>query len=343
MRKKENPAIRDTGLTRRQFLELAGIGAGAFLAETILGKNLDRKDKVFKIDFDNFDEFLSFKECSQLAIRMDKLYDKLPEYKPSMTQQDLLEWAVEMIPMFEYEGIVSQAKWPQQSGIDFFIFPDGDSDNHVAGRSDCANYTALNIRFANPHSSWYQDEDAPFTLLHELAHIQQGQEVCATADRDLVENSAQIAAIEVASALVNQGNKELLTPLVSELRGMAISAAYAAALRTNQTEAFIELRSKLSPGAFSDARFAKSQRRWSEDPGNLMQILDRYNVVPLLMISNAIRLHDSKIEGLAFPPIYIQNSGNYMIYNSNPEPIKLDDTAYLLTHFEAMIGNFNDG
>lgn len=324
--------IQPTGFTRRQFFELVGIGAGALVAERILGgKHLD---PTFKIEFDQYDEFMSFNECSQLASRMDKLYDKLPEYKPSMTQTDLLEWAVEMIPMFEYEGIVSQAKWPPKSGVNFFLFPDGDSHNHVAGRSDCANYAGLNLRFANEHSAWYESDDAPFTLLHELAHVQQGQYICATADRDLVENSAQIAALEVGAAMVNQGNKEIFTPLVSELRGMAISATYAAAIRTKQVDRFIDFRSTLSPGAFADARFAKSRRRWSSDPVELMTILDRYNVTPILMVSNAIRHNNDEIEGLAFPPNSSERTGNY--YNLSPRPIKLNDLDYFLDHAEDM-------
>jgi len=271
-----------------------------------------------------------------MAQRFDKLYDKLPEYKSPMTKEDLLAWAVEMIPMFEYEGIVDRARWPKAAGVDFALFPDGDDHNHVAGRSDCVNYAVLNLRFANPHSSWYEKDDAIFTFLHEIAHTQQGQSICTYANRDLVENSAQIAALEVNAALVNQGNKELLTPLVSELRGMAISATYAAALRTKQLDKFIDFRAKLSPGAFADARFAKSRRRWSENPVELVTILNRYNVTPLVMISNAIRNNNSEIEGLAFPPVYPDNGGRFFP-NAEPKPIKLDDMAYFLKNAEALV------
>jgi hypothetical protein len=334
MGKKE--VIQPIGLSRREFLQLATLGGVGFvLGAAEIDRRL-RTDSTFKIEFDGDDKSLSFEECSQLAIRMDKLYDKLPEYKPHMTQEDLLAWAMEMIPMFEYEGIVSQSKWPKIEGVNFFLFPDGESDNHVAGRSDCANYTALNVRYANPHSSWYEDDDAPFTLLHELAHIQQGQNICATANRDLVENSAQIGALEVAAALVNAGNKELLVPLISELRGMALSAAYAAALRTNQLDNFIEFRSKLSPGAFADARFAKQRRRWSSNSSELMTILDRYNVVPLLMISNAIRFNQAEISGLAFPEIHMVGS-NPFTFHDEPFPIKLDDLAYFLKNAEQLV------
>ncbi|MBI5357207.1 hypothetical protein HZB78_06385 [Candidatus Collierbacteria bacterium] len=331
---KENTVIQPTGFTRRQFLYLLGIGGGALAVERILGKK--EIDPVFKIEFDKYNEFLSFNECSQLAVRMDNLYDSLPEYKSSMTKQDLLEWAVEMIPMFEYEGIVPRARWPREEGIGFLAFPDGDSHNHVAGRSDCANYAGLNLRFANEHSAWYESDDAPFTLLHELAHIQQGQDICSTFDRSSVENSAQIAGLEVGAAMVNQGNKEMMVPLVSELRGMAISAAYAAAIRTNRVEEFIDFRAKLSPGAFADARFAKARRRWSNNPVELMTILDRYNVTPLLMISNAIRLNNAEIKGLAFPPVYDSDWANYYTSNSRPIPIKLNDLSYFLEHAEAM-------
>lgn len=182
---------------------------------------------------------------------------------------------------------------------------------------------------------WYESDDAPFTLLHELAHIQQGQQICATENRDLVENSAQIAAIEVASALVNQGNKEMITPLISELRGMAISATYASALRTKRVDEFIQFRSTLSPGAFADARFAKARRRWSGDPDQLMTILDRYNVTPLLMISNAIRNNGAEIEGLAFPPV-VENTGSYYALGRTAS-ISLNDTQYFLAHAEELV------
>lgn len=137
-------AIQPIGFTRRQFCELLGIGGGALIAGKILGER--KTDPTFKIEFDPYDEFMSFQECSQLAKRMDTLYDTLPEYKPKMTKEDLLKWAVEMIPMFEYEGLVSQAQWPPKDGVGFMIFPDGDPHNHVAGRSDCANYAGLNFR-----------------------------------------------------------------------------------------------------------------------------------------------------------------------------------------------------
>ena len=323
-------------MNRREFLRLATVGGvGLVLGGAELERRL-RIDPTFKVEFDGDNESLSFHECSQLALRLDKLYDKLPEYKSDATQEDLLAWAMEMIPMFEYEGIVSQSRWPKIEGVNFFLFPDGDSDNHVAGRSDCANYAALNVRFANPHSSWYQDEDAPFTLLHELAHVQEGQNICATADRALVENSAQIGALEVAAALVNAGNKELMVPLVSELRGMALSAAYAAALRTNQLDNFIEFRSKLSPGAFADARFAKQRRRWSEHQSELLEVLDRYNVTPLLMISNAIRFNNAEITGLAFPEIHMTGT-NPFSFHEEAVPIKLNDLQYFFANAEELV------
>ena len=74
-----------------------------------------------------------------------------------------------------------------------------------------------------------------------------------------------------------------------------------------------------------------------------MTILDRYNVVPLLMISNAIRLNNSEIEGLAFPPMYAENRGNYWVIQiENPLPIKLDDLQYFLANAERLVDEVGD-
>ena len=208
-------------MSRRTALKWGLLG----VETVVLGKAINflsgaRYDSTFKIEFDGNQDKLSFNECAQLAKRFDRIYDSLPESRPSMTQKDLLKWAVEVIPMFEYEGFVAPARWPEKDEIGFYAFASGSDHNHILGRSNCDSYAILNYRVANEHSSWFQDDDTITAFIHELAHVQQGSECAQPTGR--VENTAQIMTLEVASALVNQGNMEVLPSLVSEIRGMAL-------------------------------------------------------------------------------------------------------------------------
>lgn len=324
-------------LSRRDFLKGSfGLGVEGFLlAAGLKYARRGKENQVFKIIFDGDEESLSFSEATQLAKRFDRVYDTLPEMKYPTSKEDVVGWAIEMLPQFEYNGITPKTVWPDRDGIAFVLFPDGDSFNHVAGRSNCENYAVMSIRYENPVSSWYQDEDWPFTLAHELAHVQQGV-LCGTAPTDLVENSAQIAAIEICASLVNGGNKLLMRPLVGELRGMALSSAYAIALKESKMPEYLGLRSELSPGAFLEARFERSRRRFSTDPFKLQEILSRYNLTPMGMITKSINTNGANIEGLAFPPVYPEMYGGYSIVSRQPKPIKLDDTEYFIQNLEAL-------
>ena len=322
-------------VNRRTALKLGLLG----IETLVLKKAIDylggaRYDPTFKVEFDGNQKELSFNECAQLARRFDKIYDSLPEYRPSMTQEDMQKWALEVIPMFEYEGFTGTARWPKAEQVGFMAFADGDSHNHVLGRSNCDSYAILSFRSANEHSSWFQDDDTTGAFIHELAHVQQA-EACALPS-EKVENTAQIMMLEVASALVNQGNLEVLPSLVSEIRGMALSSAYAAALKDKDVGKYIALRSQLSPGAISRAKFEKSARRWSTDPQRLKDILNFYNVQPLTMVINAIRFDGGIIKGLALPVSYKATEFGYLVYRGNQMAYSLNDLAYFLAHAEEI-------
>ena len=321
-------------MNRREFLRLATVGGvGLVLGGAELERRL-RTDPTFKVEFDS-DNALSFEEASALAIRFDKAFDKLPVPEFKNTEAELYEYALEMLPQFEYEGIVGRTRFPQE--VRFVYFPNGDDFNHVLGRSNCQTYAVVNGRMTFETSTWGKD-DLLFTIAHELAHVQEGQELCSTVEMSLIENSAQIAAMEVVCGLANQGNPRYLWAAVNELRGMALSAAYGLALTGKRFDEFTALRSKLSPGAFSESRFQKNRRRWSGDPTRLAEILDWYNTTPLNMIIKAIRSNpDSKIEGLAFPPDYFSYSMGPSGFTPQPMVLTLDDTKYLIANLESLM------
>lgn len=322
-------------LSRREFVTATGLGLVG-IALALLG---DRTgwDPVFKIEFDKDNESLSFDEAATLAIRLDRAVDALPDIVPNATPAGLYRYAAEILPQFEYEGIVPRTAVPDEVAFALFL-TDPQSHNHVLGRSDCENWAVLNARMGNPISSWYQD-DIVAVLTHELAHVAQGKSICRVEDRGLVENSAQIAAVEVMAGLGLAGNAEFLGAAVEELRGMAISTAYGLALQEGKLDDFIKLRSRVSPGAASMARFERSRRRWADDPDQLAIILDRYSIQPLNMIVRAIRENGAEITGLAFPAVFGTIFGGSARFDYTPQPIKLDDTKYLLEYLEEIVAD----
>lgn len=320
-------------VSRRRFLTEAARWAGG-LALLSLGGGKEERNQVFKIEFDGDESSLTYDEVSQLALRLDEVYDSLPKFDLEPTEENLHRAAIEIIPQFEYEEIVPMSQIPNI--IEFHFFPDGNSANHVLGRSNCSTYVFVNGRVTSLVSAWY-DKGWIFTLAHELAHVAQGDLVCGANERSLVENSAQIGAIEVCCGLANQGSGYFLYAVLDELRGMAITASLGLALRENRFHEFQTFREKLSPGAVSEAKFQKSRRRWSDDTGRLMEIIDWYNVTPLNMIAKAIVANGSEIEGLAFPPVYREDLDDTM-RSLRVKTIKLDDTAYFLAHLEELAG-----
>ena len=324
-------------MSRRTAIRLMAVlgGAGIGVAATGVRATMDLigeeektyRDPQFKVDMDYKME-LDFDEAAQLAKRFDKAFDKLPEPKIEYTDKVLAGLAYELIPQFQYEKITPGAEWPQT--VEFMVFPDGDSANHVLGRSDCNEYAVVNGRMSLPLSTFAKNE-APFTLAHELAHVAQTQSVCRAVASEEIESSAQIGALEVTAGLALQGNPLWLWATVDELRGMAMSSAYGLALKENGFEKFHDLRKQLSPGAMSEARFMKSRRRWSSDPEQLEDILNKYNTKPLNRVIYAISHKDAQISDLAFP--LVSQQGPFISRQS----VKLDDLGYLITNLESLV------
>lgn len=326
----------DKNLSRLEFIKAAALSFGSlFLAGSAAANEvmhyLDR-DPIFKIEFDD-KERVSFDEAAALAIRFDRALDRLPIPEFANTQQELTEFALELVPQFEYEGVVSKATFPEE--VEFTYFPDAGSANHVLGRSDCSTFAHLNLRMAFETSTW-GDTEVLYTIAHELAHVQQGTAVCLSVADWLVENSAQIASMEVMCGLANQGNPIYLWAAVNELRGMFLSSALGLAYKEDRMNDFEILREQLSPGAFAEARFQKSHRRWSDDPLRRAEILDWYNVVPINQIVWAIRENNKALPGLAFPEIDTSSTSGY--YGTTESlTLMLDDTAWVIEHLEELV------
>jgi len=175
------------------------------------------------------------------AWRMDRLYDRLPDvpielsregapsdrvflyWGQSTNSQILTEVSMEVLPYFDYEGIVERPIIPRQ--IYFIPFAKGADAFHIGGRASC-QYAAyiLNWNYANRFSPRFQRDSLLPNLVHELGHV---QGMCS--DRELggemvgyMESSNQVATWEVLCSMSLHGNRYAIKPTIGELRNAAM-------------------------------------------------------------------------------------------------------------------------
>jgi hypothetical protein len=267
--------------------------------------------------------WLNFDESAALVRKWTRIVDDIEAsgWRPVFDDASMLDWMSEVAPMFEYEGLVTETRDGFQGFV--FSFSAGFAHNHIAGRSDCLSFVILNYRFRNPISSWYEKGWWPATLVHEVAHVQQGP----ACDQDgyskaLLENTAQLMSWEVLAALANQGSPEATLTLVYELRGTALGAAMAMARYEDRIDDY----EKLFYDLFGDnegrvARHEKGNRFWVDRQDELQRLLMRYNWDPLNRVFKA--RYEQTIYQLA-----IDNETHSM---------EIDDLTYFMRHMEELV------
>lgn len=318
-------------LDRRAFFKLAGAGAAAFALGLVAPeRNRGSYDPFLKVEFDRVPD-LSLEECKALALRFDRLNDALDktEYRPAVNSEEALEWAKEIMPHFSYNGL-RQAAIPNK--LTFMEYGDGRSHNHIAGQSDCRDMVRLNARMGNEHSPWGNKAMFLPVLVHELAHIVQG-DMCRN-NREDVETSAQIMAFEVMASMANSGNREMVYGLLDELKDVSLGATFAMYLNNNDLNGYKAFRRRVNPTAFNEALFERGLRYL--DMKDLKFILTAYNYNPLNIMVKAIRGNYGKVEGLPIPTVLTSPSG-YIIRNAEPLPFLLDDLKYFLGDAERLV------
>lgn len=310
----------------------------------------------------------TFAQAVNFARRMDALADKFPQ-EPLVTDQDgqftvamrsfwgyfesndaaLTQLAIEIVPYFEYEDIVSQARYPK---VVLWAPMAGFAHNHVLGQANCRptwgqpTAVIMNYRYVSPFSYW-NDERFPYSaIVHELAHI---QGLCGPYWD--TESATQVAAIEVMAAMANSGDRLATRALVEELTRLAMDYAWSEtytvklrgepvqhidrilpALPTLQGSITWErdpalvaqldaVRRELRPGVQAQSRLDKSMRFWEQRQAQLFSIVVRYGRVPLSYITDGLRTEPPYVFSQSFPKGKVQ----------------LDDLAYFLAHAEALV------
>ena len=312
---------------RRNFMKLIGLASIAGAAALLTNDREGYYDTAFRVELSG-KEKLTFEDACAIAKRIDRCTDQLPDVKVPIDDKELIKWVIEMIPNFEAEGAVDIPRYPEN--VAFVIYKTADRHIHTAGQSDCSKFAVLNARYVNSVTSDYGKDEYLFTLLHELAHVQQGNS--CNEDRTLVEATAQIVALEVGASLINQGNRTLLRPVLQELKNIFIGTAYSVALRDGRMEEFKRYRKTITSSAFREAAFEHSIREWESEQWRLEQILERYEEMPANKIVSAITKDHNIIRDLALSPM-----------GGAKRPFIIDDLNYLITYMEDLTSEAASG
>ncbi len=324
---------------------------------TILGPEyrtpFGEKDPIWKIIFDLNHEHIGFAEATALTLRFDNLLKQLPDgYKPFrlpefFTEEDvqleIARWMATIAGNYPYNRVMSG--YAPEVEVEVATLYNGLYHNHVRGYTRCDKNFALNQRHFNPHDSWFQDIGIVATMAHEYVHVIQGKKICHGADVKDVEKTAQVVSVEVMASTINAGVRELLYPLLDELRDYSLGTAYLRAREAKTMPAFLRLKDYLSSGgSWSASAFRRSRRHWSTDETRLTEILTNYSEAPLLTMTKAFRSEFPNFaEDLALPLEY----PSYRYFETqepgDPFPLRgllLDDLADVLMHVEDLVAEY---
>jgi len=329
---------------RRTLLKGAGLGlASVFISSEAKADHETIKD-------------ITLEQSLNQAKRFDRLKDKLPEsYAYNLhTMEDVDNWINETVPFFEYEGITDPDQDIGEYGglvypdnVHFEYYEDGLRHNHVLGTTQIfSNEITLNERYSNPISPFYERGDSVTTLIHELAHAQ-GIKFDGTLVNS--ESSAQLAMLEVASAMYFKGNDLLLDNLLDDLRYMHYAAAKYIGLRDGREQEVLEARNDIFSSKYDQAKLDKSDRYWKDNPDRLKQILHDYSFTPITEIHKAMQSGKDEIEGVYLPKNWLDNFRNAPAYYPDnngqwkepdkvrTDPLVIDDLAYFIRNADILI------
>ena len=188
-------------------------------------------------------------------------------------------WAADyvrlIVPYMTYEHLVNQAIYPAAANVVPF---DNTNSFHVAGRMfPMENAVLLNERYFLD-GKWDDQRRALETLTHELVHVQRGAFIMGSSAE--LESATSAATLEVLAAMCLYKDElacqafwldiEHLSrsSLLVQLNDYGVQGLYEA-----WANAF--WRDDIEEGAYS-----KAMRFWDDSPGDLMEIREKYSLVP---------------------------------------------------------------
>lgn len=276
-------------------------------------------------------------QAALLADDLDLILDALPKQQLEINQRTINEWTAEILPYFEYEGIIASAFVPNEVRLTSYV--NAMENFHVLGRAYCSSAGGgpieINARVGNPVSAWYGRTSFLATLVHELGHVQGGG-LCSD-NSDETESTTQLVTLEVLAAMANGGNKLALYAVLDELRDMLMGAVQYEAM-VGKVDGWREFRERVYSTPEEIARSEKSARRWRSNRPLLKEILFKYSYVPVQKILKG--LPDEKIPKLMLgEPPWDGWDGAVIPYVQplKPRALAIDDLAYVLDHAEEIL------
>jgi len=281
-----------------------------------------------------------------------EVLDAVPEQYRVMkaTNENLVEWELEILPYYDYEGLVNVVKvpdivehQPELAGMQHF---------HILGWAACSAFldkyhqphtVHFNNRMFNPVSAWNGDSERYLpTVIHELIHI---QGVCDHGWVD--ENADQDVTMEVGAALVNGGNRAAFYPMIAEYRDIAMAYVFYEALLAQASgdedalPDFFEWRRSIITDPFERQRLEKSWRHWNLTPAlqvTYRGILHDYNWTVWQNLQTAMKTgYTPEI----YLPYYSENPGalSDLLEEKNYDGtrrFKMDDFLSLIRNMKAL-------
>lgn len=301
-------------------------------------------------------------QTMELVRAVDTALDLLPPeaFPTVLTTADLLMWRDEIVPYFASEGITDARLpdgglvWPR---IEFVRFTDPTAFFHVLATTDVLSPHAVRVsaRIASPASAWYQRKDTVAILVHELCHAQgifYGFDEWETWGLAYdVETSASLCGLEVAAAIVANGNMQMLGPLLVRLRAMSLGAVEALSTAEGRYDDYLALLGELlSP--IEQLEFNKSERLWNRDQQGHDRYLACYCSHPVLMLLDALA-GDLVVKEVLLPINHRSDEANHPfawspygypigptapLVRSPIQGLAIDDLALVLEFLPALTG-----
>lgn len=272
--------------------------------------------------FFDSEEALTFRGAITIAKTLDQLGDMLEMPPLPHDGKGMIMLTGEIVPYYYYDRIVegkAQYLAPQWS-----VF-EGDGYFHVAGRCRVGNNPIvwINVRFANPYSSWYGRAGMFSVLVHELAH---SQGIFRMGD-PMSEPATQLATVEVLAAMARDQNVWAVPAFIREVQGYAHDYAFSRALQEDRMEEFEAYLSTVHADVYGFAKYKRAMDHWADDMPELRRILKHYGEQPYILLVKA--LNDpayQSVELLALP--------------NETHRLTVNDAAWVLQNLYALVRDY---
>ena len=333
-------------MNRRDFLKLGLLGGASLVTGrgVISAFREGQFDRNFIADFTS--GALSTRSGAlELYKALDRILDRLEPLVPDAptTLEQATVMMYEIVPYFQYEGIQDPyielrqngqligaiAQKPDYPDIQMMV-QEGGANFHVLGKAACYQQEGetiwLNVRYFNPWSPMHTKVSFVWVLVHELAHAQDAS--CDHDNKDL-ESATQMATCEVLAAMSRHRNPIAFPAFLSLVHGFVGSYLQLSYMDSNDWDSYE--RDVVLPTANNEwqkASYAKSKAFWENNQGELHRILQDYGAKPYTFLSEAMASPLWVTRDLGMP--------------NRSKKIRMDDTAWVLGHMEALARDYEE-